>query len=150
MNTTGRGFTQPIPDVLLQQIIKLDQIFFPKPWAADEWKNVNYNNTLVIGWEKESNPVGFALFGTSPGDETAHLYKILVHPSHQGTAVTQEFWSYILAKLRQRNFKSIFLEVEDDNLRAIRFYSKVGFATLRQIKNYYSNGGGAYTMQLML
>jgi ribosomal protein S18 acetylase RimI-like enzyme len=46
--------------------------------------------------------------------------------------------------------KSIYLEVELPNQRAIGFYKKLGFVSLRTIKRYYSDATDALTMQMII
>ena len=138
------------PDWLrLEEVIELDQSHFPHPWRTQDWWELRSELHLLYRWRSDRLKA-FALFSRVNGDETAHLLKICLHPSVRGQGLALIFWSQIIEQLRQSGVKSIFLEVEDSNLRAINFYQKVGFQKLRIIKGFYSSGGNALTMQLML
>ena len=150
MNTTGKGLVFSPDSLQFSHVMILDSQFFPNPWEDKAWLDLDLKTNILLGWERKGDLVGFALFGAAPSDDTAHLFKLLVRPEFQGSHVTHQFWSFIIAELKHRNLRSIYLEVEATNVRAISFYQKVGFTTLRKIKNYYSNGGDAHTMQLML
>lgn len=140
MNITGEG---PSPEV-----VKLDQNFFPHPWSDDQWKNFDPKNNLLYVLRISGVITGFALYGIS--DDTAHLYKILLHPSHRGNGTAEKFWTGLSQELKTRGFSKIYLEVAASNLSAVGLYTKVGMKELRRIKGYYSNGEDALTMIMML
>jgi ribosomal-protein-alanine N-acetyltransferase len=93
---------------------------------------------------------GFALLGTVPGDDVAHLYKIVIAQTDRGSGTSQEFWAQITKQLVLFGITRVYLEVQGDNSRAINFYLKLGFKTLRKAKGFYSNGSDALIMELTL
>lgn len=146
MNITGNKHAEN-----LQQIIQLDQEFFPEPWTDTQWKTLNWDLSALFPFKDNNGIVlGFALFGVVPGDDTSHLYKILVHPSRQGTQEVQAFWSDILEQLKGSGIRHIYLEVNSNNQKAIGFYRKQSFKLVRQNKGHYSNGDDALIMTLTL
>lgn len=150
MNTTGNIQSLTSQSLQFAQVLELDQRDFPRPWKAEDWTGMNWNHHLLYGWETGEGIQGFALFARIPGDDTAHLLKICVASQHRGTGLTQEFWKTCLDKLKVLKIKSIYLEVESPNQRAIKFYQKSGFTMLRTIKAYYSDGTDALTMQMTI
>ncbi len=145
MNITGRN-----PGEILRKVIQLDHEFFPEPWTSSQWENLNWDLYAFFPWSEGEELLGFALLGIVPGDDTAHLYKILVHPSRQGTPQVQAFWSDIKEQLKGSGICHIYLEVNSNNQKAIGFYTKQGFRLLRQNKAYYSSGDDALIMSLTL
>jgi ribosomal protein S18 acetylase RimI-like enzyme len=147
MNTTGklRSHSQVTTDIIL-----LDQEHFPGPWQQEQWLGLNLSQHLLFSWEVDSTTLGFALFGALTGNDTAHLYKILIHPAFQKQKQAQAFWSNICHELKARAFSKVYLEVAATNLRAISFYQKSGFILLRTVRAYYSNGEDGLTMELTL
>lgn len=131
------------------QCIEMDQEHFPDPWTNIQWRELEAQHHLLFGWGDVSI-VGFALFRCVKGDDTAHLLKICLHPKLRGSGAAASFWSAILEELRAQNQVSVYLEVEQSNTQAIRFYLKQGFKQLREIPGYYSNGSAALILQLML
>ena len=133
----------------LRSIASFDRLYFPQPWTTEQWLELNFQHHLLY-IRDNSDLEGLALFHRVAGDDTAHLLKICLRPEARGSGVALQFWVEILQDLRSKSVKSIFLEVETTNLRAIGFYRKVGFESLRLIKRFYSDGADAFTMQLML
>lgn len=147
MNTTGKFQVERTVTI---DVIEADQHLFPNPWTDSHWLNLDLNQNVILTWRKEDSLVGYALFQIVNGDDTAHLLKILVRPEFRGGQFTGDFWSNILTFLRSRKCRSIYLEVEASNGRAISFYNRMGFKLLRRNKAYYSNGEDALMMSLTL
>lgn len=141
MSTTGRP-------ALWEQVLDLDQSFFPRPWTRSQWESLDLSHHLLLT-PKSEVVRGFVLFQISD-HETAHLLKILVHPEDRGTGVAWKFWEEVVEVLKSKHFLRVYLEVEELNSRAIGFYQKLGFETLRRVKSYYSNGEAGVMMQLTL
>jgi ribosomal-protein-alanine N-acetyltransferase len=143
MNIIGNILVSEVND----SVISLDQAFFPIPWSRDQWLGTNPEHHLLFEWQLGGTSIGFALFGRAQGEETAHLYKILMHPEMQGQGQALLFWSEIVKELKAE-FRVVYLEVGASNLRAISFYRKQGFKELRRVKKYYSSGEDAVFMQV--
>lgn len=144
MNTTGK-IDEEIPS---EDVIQLDLNYFPQPWTESQWKQLNHFKLFT--WRDKTELIGFALFGLNPGDDVAHLFKVLILPSKRGTTQMTDFWRNIIERLKNLGLSSVYLEVECENLRAIEFYKKNGFATLRKNKGFYSSGKDAWVMSLTL
>lgn len=143
MNITGRA----IPS---EKLIQLDQDFFPHPWSLDQWSSFRPDYLRLWTLQKETDLIGFALFSYLDGDDVAHLLKILIIPSKLGGGRAQDFFQKVCCDLRSQGLKTVYLEVEANNLRAQAFYQKMGFRSLRRILNFYSSGSDAITMELTL
>lgn len=152
MNTTGKLINIPMDAVSNSGILELDQRFFPHPWTEGQWLELNSEHHVLLVWNAgpHSENLAFALLGIVPGDDTAHLYKILVHPELRGTGLVQTFWAEVVAFLREHGLSRVYLEVESSNSAAVRFYQKSGFRLLRKIPRYYSNGEDALIMDCVL
>lgn len=148
MNTTGKLIRLNPAHLDFSKILQLDLEQFPRPWTTKDWIGLNWNHHLLFGWKVENETIGFVLFSSIPGDDSAHLLKICVEIGVRGQGVSLAFWHTCLKELHLIGIKSIYLEVESHNLRAIGFYKKLSFETLRTIKGYYSDGADAVTMQM--
>lgn len=146
MNTTGE-ISIELPD---DDVIKMDQNYFPNHWTSSQWFSLDSALNRLFTWRTQGELKGFALFGIVPNDDTAHLFKIVVAPKFRGPSTGEEFWSVLAARLISMGIKSVYLEVDADNSRAIRFYEKLGFLTLRRVKSFYSDGSDALIMTLTL
>jgi ribosomal protein S18 acetylase RimI-like enzyme len=148
MNTTGK-FTRLNPAHLdFTKVLDLDQTQFPRPWSAKDWQELNWDHHFLFGWHIENQLVGFSLFSFIPGDDSAHLLKVCVQTDLRGLGTAQAFWVNCQDYLKTADIISIYLEVEAHNQRAIGFYDKLGFQTLRKNKGYYSDGSDAVIMQM--
>ena len=150
MNITGELGRINSANPSLSDIILLDQTQFPRPWSTKDWENLNWDNHQLFNWKQGGRTIAFALFGLVAADDVAHLLKICVHPSERGSGLAQVFWQGCQEQLMAGGAKSIYLEVELPNERAIGFYKKLGFVSLRTIKRYYSDGTDALTMQMII
>lgn len=150
MNITGNFLILNSTSAEFTQVMELDLKDFPKPWTPQEWKDLNWNHHLLYGYQTDQGLSAFAFFARVPGDDTAHLLKICVAQAQRGSGLAQEFWKTCRDKLKLLEIKSIYLEVESPNQRAIGFYQKCGFLLLRKIKAYYSDGTDALTMHMTI
>ncbi len=147
MNTTGKLGLEPF---LTPDVVKLDQAHFPHPWTTDQWGGLDPDQNILFTWRIQNALVGYCLFGLPPGDNVAHLFKILIDPAHRGRGNAVLFWWAMVHAMKIKKLSRIYLEVESNNIKAILFYEKAGFKLLRYNKGYYSNGEDALMMELTL
>lgn len=150
MNTTGslRHLSPSSED--FNAVIEMDRLQFPKPWTTKDWQDLDWNHHVLLAWKDSSRLMGFSLWTRVPLDDTAHLLKICVNESLRGSNVAREFWLKSVYDLKAQKVGRLYLEVEALNFRAIGFYQKCGFQSLRVIKGYYSDGGDALTMDMTI
>lgn len=98
-------------------------------------------------WVAESHAdiVGWIAFGSSrDADATqsvGEVEAIYVSPSHWSAGAGSALWSVARPRLVERGFTSVTLWVLEDNHRAIRFYSRAGFAPDVAARKRLSIGG---------
>ena len=148
MNTSGKITQLNAGHLDFEKVLELDQNQFPRPWSSKDWQSLNWDHHHLFGWELDGSLVGFALFGHVLQDDSSHLLKICIQVNFQGRGISQVFWGSCLKNLKLIGVKSIYLEVEASNHRAIGFYKKMSFKSLRKIKAYYSDGSDAETMEM--
>jgi ribosomal protein S18 acetylase RimI-like enzyme len=150
MNFTGSVRRILSHDPAVINVKKLDAEQFPTPWSNESWAHLNWDHHLLFIAEIEGTLVGFCLFSFIEGDDSAHLLKICLDSSHRGSGIADHFWLKIIHELKTLGGRSVYLEVEAQNVRAIHFYRKNHFKQLRTIKGFYSSGSDALTMSLTL
>jgi ribosomal-protein-alanine N-acetyltransferase len=150
MNSTGSIRRIHASDPALEKIKELDKHQFPQPWSEESWKSMNWDFHHLYAWEIGGEIIGFCLFFHISGDDSAHLLKICIDSKSRGAGYSSGLWSKVRDQLQLFGMKSIYLEVETKNDRAIGFYLKNQFKKLRTVKHFYSNGEDALTMILML
>lgn len=145
MNTTGRKLdASDLPEVM-----KLDLAYFPHPWKPQEWREMNLDHHLLLGWKERGKLVAFVLLALAPGDDVAHLLKILIAPEYRGSGLGNKIWDYLRNEISPER-TSLYLEVAADNHRAIKYYEKMGLETIRRNQKYYSDGQDALIMTMAL
>jgi diamine N-acetyltransferase len=68
-------------------------------------------------------------------------FAIIVHPNFRGKGIGKHSLNLILKKAKKENLNEVFLNVFEDNIRAISLYTKVGFTKYftSYRKNIYLN-----------
>ncbi len=69
----------------------------------------------------------------------AYITNISIHPEYYGTGLAKNFMNFCLNDLKEKKFKSVKLEVNRENVRAITFYRKFDFSIVGE-----SNRNGYY------
>ncbi len=150
MNIIGSLKRLSFTDFAIREIIELDQKDFPRPWSYEDWQNINWNYHILYGWFIDADLVGFILIGHVTGDNASHLLKICLKSGLRGSGTSHLMWETFLNCLKSLGIKSIFLEVEADNSRAVGFYTKVQFKQIRVVHSFYSDGKDGIMMLLTL
>lgn len=150
MNITGELIELIGKNIDWDEVILIDEKFFTRPWNKCDWLGLDLTRYHLLVFKNSQKIMAFALFDIISGDDTAHLLKILVLPEFQGSGVSSTFWLQMMGWLRGQRIQKIYLEVEELNLRARKFYEKCGFLEMRRVVGFYSDGANALTMQLVL
>lgn len=83
-------------------------------------------NEKVIGFFEVSNVAG-----------ESELFDIAIKKEFQGLGYSKILMEHLLTVCREKKSRTIFLEVNKINLRAIKLYEKFGFKEYAVRKNYY-------------
>jgi tRNA threonylcarbamoyladenosine biosynthesis protein TsaB len=98
--------------------------------------------------ESGNDPCGFALVRVV-ADE-AELLAIGVSPHERRRGVAAALLNAAVAALTQSGTRSLFLEVDENNLAAIGLYRRAGFRDVGVRKDYYAGEGGGNARVLRL
>lgn len=139
----------PFSESVILDVFALDRKYFDLPWDLATWQKLGDTYFLSLLRNQEGQVQAFALFQCLPFDDMAHLLKILVEPTARRQGLAEKLLRQAIDDI-PGDRKRVFLEVSDQNIVAERFYSKFGFERLNHMKCYYSNGEGAYSMELVL
>ena len=80
--------------------------------------------------------VGGYAIGLSAGDE-GEILNLGVAPAHRGKGVGRVLIGGMLATLRARGVRTVYLEVRDSNAVARRLYESLGFREVARRARYY-------------
>lgn len=76
------------------------------------------------------------------GDE-AELLSIAIKSDYSRRGAGSFLWREGVSSLKEKNVRSVFLEVRENNITAQQFYKKHGFICCGLRKRYYSDGENA-------
>ena len=103
---------------------------------------------LIYGVYHQSKFVGF-IIGMMIVDE-AEIHMICIDPNYQRQGIAEKLMNYFTQELQNRCFASIFLEVNDRNIKALSLYKKLSFETIGQRSSYYKDNSSAILMRKYL
>src|SRR5271169_5567242 len=89
------------------------------PWWRERWRGELVSNAAIIVAEHETGLAGFVTI-----DGQGYLDQLVVAPDHWGRSLA----TMLVDEAKRLSPASITLLVNDDNIRAIRFYERNGFA----------------------
>ncbi len=93
--------------------------------------------------------IGF-LVGVKVSPEIAKILMFSVDPEFQGKKIGVGLLKEFIKTSIAEHTETIELEVQTNNLKAIKFYEKNGFKKVEKVKEFYQNREDAYTMRLNL
>lgn len=124
-------------------ILKLSQIdkeFDPSPWAYNTWEKLSEQALEVLFVLNEGQePIGLAVFRSSPEEGLAHLLKLLIIPNRRRERLGETLLAWAFETLQGMELGRVYLEVEKGN-PAIFLYRKMGLKKIHEIRDFYGPG----------
>ena len=78
--------------------------------------------------------------------EIAHLVDFAIRKEYWSMGYGSTLLLHFCKELSKKKIKTLYLEVNSNNSRALRFYTHHSFKPIGTIKSYYSNGNDAIIM----
>lgn len=130
----------------LDDIFELaNKAFGTSPWPKEHFLNlINSARGNIKVSVFQEKIVAFLCY-TSILDEQ-HIDLIATDPSLQGKGLAQK----LLHSIESETIARLLLEVDDQNIKAIKLYEKLNYTEYYRRKNYYSNGNDAILMEKKL
>ncbi len=82
--------------------------------------------------------------------QTLHIYSIAIRKEFEGKGWAKKLLFHVIREARNDCIKNIYLEVREDNDRAVNLYQKLGWVKFGQEEAYYIDGTSAIKMKLDL
>lgn len=106
-------------------------------------KDFSIYSTIIV-YVDDGNVIGFLEYYVNY--ETVELLNIAVDHRFRNRGIATKLIEYLYDL---DGVEKIILEVKSSNVQALNLYKKLGFKTIRTIKNYYGNEEG-YAMERSL
>jgi len=130
------------------KLAELHGASFHRGWGESEFESMlSERNTLVHRLRLGRRTIGFAV--SRIGADEAEILSIAVDASYRGKGLSRDLLLTHLGHLAGRGVRTIFLEVEENNLPARRLYERAGFAVVGRRERYYRHGGEQLNALLM-
>lgn len=135
----------------LDAVMQIEEQSYPVPWTRGIFSDclrVGYPSWVLVD---RNVLIGYAL--VSVGADEAHLLNICISSKRrrQGFGIT--LLKEIIALLKQKEYRCLFLEVRESSIAAIAVYVLLGFEKIGVRKGYYRTQDGnenAITYKLIL
>jgi ribosomal-protein-alanine N-acetyltransferase len=107
-------------------LIEIDKTILDDPWAFD-----NFLMDLPHKWEfslavlENERIIGFLI--CSVKESNIHVHRIAVSPEHHGNKTGCALMNHLLADCYKSGIKGVTLKVQNFNIKAQKFYEKLGF-----------------------
>jgi ribosomal-protein-alanine N-acetyltransferase len=131
------------------RLAELHGASFHRGWGEGEFEDMlSQRNTLAHRLRLRSKLIGFAISRIA-ADE-AEILSIAIAPGHRGRGLSRKLLLTHLGHLTGRGVRTVFLEVEENNLPARRLYDRAGFAIAGRRERYYREAGGEQMNALVM
>lgn len=109
---------------------------FLKGWDQNTFLNF-LKDPLIFGLKIQNNKnfLGYILWREVAGE--AEILTLVIAESDRRKGLASKLMTHLCRHLQGKNIHTLFLEVAEDNLKAISFYQKHGFNFLGKRPHYY-------------
>ncbi len=140
--------TVKLTEKYLDGVLEIENESFPDPWSyqsyADEIKNPMADYTLLV--DENDNVVAFGGFWHILDE--GHITNIAVKKEFRQNKLGTLLVSEMIKSAKEKEIKSMTLEVRVSNTPAIKLYEKMGFSSVGKRPKFYSDGEDAFIMWL--
>ena len=114
----------------LEEVVSISATFPPNPWSKKMFiEEMHHPNAscyvMTTGKPSGVSPVGFICF-RNVGEES-ELLNIGVHPKSRGCGIGKKLMAFYMEECRQRGVKTLYLEVDPENLPAVHLYQSLSY-----------------------
>lgn len=122
----------------VSQIAELERICFSDPWSERSIGS-ELENGLSMWFVATEEETVLGYIGSQTVLDSSDVMNIAVHPDHRKKGVGEKLVLELVHYLKEKDIKSLLLEVRVSNTAAINLYKKLGFQEIGRRRNYYHN-----------
>jgi ribosomal-protein-alanine N-acetyltransferase len=122
---------------------------FRRGWSEDEFERLLLDRSVLAHRATLGHrPVGFIISRIAAGE--AEILSVAVARAQQGRGLARRLLDLHMRRLAGLGVRTVFLEVDDDNIPARRLYARSAFREVGRRDGYYPRSGGAVGAALVL
>ncbi len=145
----GKTTSKRVGENLLVKEVLESEYPLIKNLLKDVGYNWQFSNTsLKLGLYNEKEIIAYTEISIVLDE--ANIDIIAITPTYQGRGLGRFLLKESLKRLKEKGVKKVFLEVSNNNKKALGLYSKLGFKKLLERKGYYKDGSDAIVMEKKL
>lgn len=123
---------------------------FYRGWPSGEFESflVDPATPIYVACDAKRRIAGFALIRVV--EDESELLTIAVDPKWRGKRIGNALLNAVFEDLLMTRARRMFLEVSEENVAAIKLYTKQGFAEISRRKGYYPKADGSQATALVM
>jgi ribosomal-protein-alanine N-acetyltransferase len=130
-------------------IANLHAASFRRGWSEDEIESMLTDRSVVAHRAMIGNNFAAFILSRFAADE-AEILSVAVTSRYRGRSIARSLLRQHLGRLMALGVRTVFLEVEEDNISALRLYRRAGFIEVGSRKGYYPKADGKFASALVL
>ncbi len=133
----------PLSDSDLPAVMALEAYTGIYGWPEHSYKMAFRGSWTVVGLQLHGVLVAVLVYQLA-GDQCS-LLNLVVGQNHTGKGYGRKLVEYLIAEATAAGCDSVFLEVREDNVAAIRLYDSLDFSVINTRPGYYEYRGLSVT-----
>jgi len=130
-------------------IARLHARSFRRGWSEDEIERLIAERSVLAQCARTGRKLaGFIMSRRAAGE--AEILSVAVARERQGRGIAQRLLVSHLGRLMALGTRAVFLEVDEDNVPALRLYRRAGFREVGRRPGYYAGRNGKPANALVL
>lgn len=130
-------------------IAALHAASFRRGWSEPEVEALLLDRHVVAHRATIGSRLAGFIMSRQAADE-AEILSVAVAGSHRGKGLARRLLTLHLRRLAGLSARTVFLEVDEHNVPAIRLYDRAGFREVGRRPNYYPSAAGRPATALVL
>ena len=125
----------PLENRFVEDVFLIEKTFFDLQNSSVIEDSLSSETLSYYVLLEDEKVVGF--YECSIVLDEAELFDIAVSLDYQGKGLSKFLMEHFMALCKEKQVRTIFLEVNTNNTKAINLYTKFGFVEYSRRKNYY-------------
>lgn len=130
-------------------IAVLHSVSFHRGWSEEEVEHLLLDRAVITHRVALSGAMAGFIMSRRAADE-AEILSVAIESRQRGRGLGRSLLDWHMRHLAGLGTRAVFLEVDENNLAAIKLYRRAGFREVGRRPNYYPQAGGQTASALIL